>query len=271
LARVFLFSFRFRLSLLIPSKPGRFLVFKMDLQPTTQPASSTSSPPPSVPDPDLGVTWPRSAQFALGVLLAASLLILAGRSLLVSLQAGPSTMPRQRIDINSADAAELMLLPGVGESLAARIAAARAPARFERVDDLRKVPGIGPATLERLRPWVFVTAGLTSTRAEPALPLSVEPSKRPGAKSKKAAELTSPIDVSTADASQLMRLPGIGPVLSQRILDERARKPFQSVADLRRVKGIGPKTLEKIAPFITVPAADSYSAGATGSPEIPVQ
>src|SRR5262249_37242161 len=157
-----------------------------------------------------------------------------------------------RIDLNSATYAELILLPGVGDQLAERIARARAQGPFQKVDDLRQVPGIGPATLERLRPWVFVAAGIPPTVKEIGPPLTVEPSKRPGAKPNKAASLTGPIDINTADATQLMRLPGIGPVLSRRIVAERANKPFQTVGELRRVKGIGPKTLEKITPFVII-------------------
>jgi competence ComEA-like helix-hairpin-helix protein len=57
----------------------------------------------------------------------------------------------QPVDINHADAAELEGLPGIGPSLAARVIAARP---FATVDDLAEVRGIGPATLDRLRPHV---------------------------------------------------------------------------------------------------------------------
>jgi len=87
--------------------------------------------------------------------------------------------------------------------------------------------------------------------------LTVEPSKRPGAKPRKGTNLAGPIDVNTADAAELMQIPGIGPKLSQRIVDERARRPFQTIADLRRVQGIGPKILEKVRPFVTVSRAEA--------------
>lgn len=57
----------------------------------------------------------------------------------------------QPIDINQADTAELEGLPGIGPSLAARVIAARP---FATVDDLAEVRGIGPATLDRLRPHI---------------------------------------------------------------------------------------------------------------------
>ena len=55
-----------------------------------------------------------------------------------------------------------------------------------------------------------------------------------------------PIDVNTAPVSELMRLPGVGPVLAERIADHRGREPFRAPDDLRKVKGIGPKTMEAI-------------------------
>jgi competence protein ComEA len=59
------------------------------------------------------------------------------------------------------------------------------------------------------------------------------------------------IDVNRAPLAELQRLPGIGPKMSQRIVDERGKRPFATVAELRRVPGIGPKTLEKLRPYVT--------------------
>jgi len=62
----------------------------------------------------------------------------------------------QRIDPNRADAATLEVLPGIGPSRAAAIVAARSERPFERVDDLGRVPGIGPVTLARIRALLAV-------------------------------------------------------------------------------------------------------------------
>ncbi len=51
------------------------------------------------------------------------------------------------------------------------------------------------------------------------------------------------VDINTASLTQLDTLTGIGQVYAQRIIDGR---PYSSVDDLDRVKGIGPKTLQKI-------------------------
>ena len=61
------------------------------------------------------------------------------------------------------------------------------------------------------------------------------------------------IDINSADATQLEALPGIGPTKSKAIVDYRTKNgPFQSVADLEKVPGIGPKTMEQLAPLIMV-------------------
>jgi len=60
------------------------------------------------------------------------------------------------------------------------------------------------------------------------------------------------IDPNSADAAELASLPGIGPALAQRIVEERSHGPYQSVDDLLRVHGIGEKTLAKLRPRLRV-------------------
>lgn len=56
-------------------------------------------------------------------------------------------------------------------------------------------------------------------------------------------------DVNRAQRSELMSLPRIGPVLAQRIIEGR---PFGSLDEMADVCGIGPKTLQRIAPYVEV-------------------
>lgn len=61
----------------------------------------------------------------------------------------------ERIDLNSADAAELEELPGIGPALAEAIVQYReAHGPFESVEELDEVPGIGPAKIEAARPYI---------------------------------------------------------------------------------------------------------------------
>ena len=56
--------------------------------------------------------------------------------------------------------------------------------------------------------------------------------------------------IDLASAHDLESLPGIGPSLAARIIEERAHGPFRAATDLLRVKGIGPKKLENLSPFL---------------------
>jgi len=59
------------------------------------------------------------------------------------------------------------------------------------------------------------------------------------------------LDINTADWPELAQLPGIGETLGRRIVQDRAeRGPFLGHEDLRRVRGIGPKTLERVRPYL---------------------
>lgn len=80
---------------------------------------------------------------------------------------------------------------------------------------------------------------------EPARNASTEPSVP------RASVALGPIHPNTATKSQLEALPGVGPALAQRILDARAVSPLLTLADLDRVKGIGPAKLEKLRPHLT--------------------
>lgn len=61
------------------------------------------------------------------------------------------------------------------------------------------------------------------------------------------------INLNTATAAELDLLPGIGPALAARIIEDReANGPYRTLDDLDRVSGIGPKTIAKLAPYASV-------------------
>jgi competence protein ComEA len=70
------------------------------------------------------------------------------------------------VNVNTASLEELQLLPGVGESRARAIVAARKQrGGFKSLDELVEVKGIGEASLARLRPFVRLE-GKTTARIE---------------------------------------------------------------------------------------------------------
>ncbi len=72
-------------------------------------------------------------------------------------EAPPTALRSDLIDINQASAEQLMALPGIGEVRSKAIVDYRAEmGRFQRIDQLLDVPGIGSATLEGVREMVTV-------------------------------------------------------------------------------------------------------------------
>jgi competence protein ComEA len=87
--------------------------------------------------------------------------------------------------------------------------------------------------------------------------------KRPPAK---------PININTADSTQLQLVPGIGPSTAEKILQMRkSYGSFKSVNDLTAIRGIGPKRLEKMRKYLTVgkPAAAANTAQPANCPGCP--
>jgi competence protein ComEA len=82
------------------------------------------------------------------------------RGELIEIDRADPLTARFLVDINKADWPELAELPEVGETLARRIVDSRMKdGEFRDHDDLRRVRGIGPATLERVRPYLMPMPG----------------------------------------------------------------------------------------------------------------
>ena len=106
-----------------------------------------------------------------------------------------------------------------------------------RVVAARSVPGGPPppeAVLDEAKP---VAPAARPTTADPGS------AGAPGAK----------VDLNRATAAELEELPGVGPVLAQRILDWRTEHGrFASVDELGEVSGIGEKIFAQLQPKVTV-------------------
>lgn len=68
-----------------------------------------------------------------------------------------------------------------------------------------------------------------------------------------------PVDLNNAGAAALQTLPGIGEAMARRIIEAR---PFADLEDLKRVKGIGERTFDKLLPLVTVGKLSPEAAAA---------
>ncbi len=102
--------------------------------------------------------------------------------------------------------------------------------------------------------WLTATpaaAGPTKTKVAEAEPEAKQPEAKKAPKSKQS--LTGKLNLNTATGDQLQLLPGVGPSKADRVLAWRKKYgAFKRVADLRKVKGFGYKTLKKLEPFLDV-------------------
>jgi competence protein ComEA len=183
-------------------------------------------------------------------------------------KAAPVT-PTAAVDLNTADLAALETLPGIGPALAKSIIAGRP---YKSVDELERVKGLGAAKIATLKEHVVVSSSAPTTPAEPPAAAEATPAKaatpkatkpkseavpkaamtKGTAKSKPTTKPLAPgekININTASKEELDRLPGIGPVYAQAIIDAR---PFKMIEDIMKVKGIKEVEFGKIKDMITI-------------------
>jgi competence protein ComEA len=163
------------------------------------------------------------------------------------------------IDINNAGPDELQRLPRVGQKTAQLIIAYRQThGPFKTVDELTAIKGIGPKSIAGYKTLAF--CGTASPDATPPGNPTRIPTLKPSEIPDKDRNLRDSLldidmkmDLNTASREDLISLPRIGPVTAQKIIDYRNdHGPFQTLDTLANVKGIGPKTLQKLRPYLSV-------------------
>jgi len=157
--------------------------------------------------------------------------------------------PEEKVDLNRATVEELDRLPRVGPALARRIVEERtAGGPFRSLAELTRVPGVGPRLLAELERHVtFDGVPPLVARPLPRPATDRPPAPGPGTCPER-------VEVNRAAAAELSCLPGIGKVLAERLVAERAaRGPFRDIGDLARVPGLGPKRLARLASRVTIP------------------
>ncbi|MCL3860578.1 helix-hairpin-helix domain-containing protein [Actinotalea sp. K2] len=150
-------------------------------------------------------------------------------------QAGSGSGPDEQVPDVVVHVVGRVLSPGV----------VHLPAGSRLADALEAAGGPTPeADLAAVNLARVVTDGEQVHVPAPGEAPPVQQPAAPGA-GDQATEAGAALDLNTADAVQLDVLPGIGPVLAQRIVDWRAQNgPFTSVEELGEVSGIGPRLLE---------------------------
>jgi competence protein ComEA len=97
------------------------------------------------------------------VLAAAAMALALGVSSAMAAGAGKPA-PAGRVNLNSATAAQLATLPGIGPKVAARIVEYRQKSGgFKSVQELMNIQGVGEKSFQKLQP--YVTTGETAARA----------------------------------------------------------------------------------------------------------
>jgi competence protein ComEA len=154
-----------------------------------------------------------------GFILVSALAVTVGTSGPASGQATKGQVAKEQVqekpkadglvDLNSATAAELLELPGVGEVTARKIIDGRP---YKSAADLAGA-GVSASEIEKLKP-------LVETKSLPA-----------------------PVDVNAEPVEKLETLPGIGPALAKEIVASRPHSGYESLAKL---KGIGPEKLDAL-------------------------
>jgi len=143
----------------------------------------------------------------------------------------------------------------------------KVPAGSRVSDAIEAAGGALPgADLESINPTEFVEDGTQVVLGSPGAYDDVTPqsstirapeSKRSsfygGSTGTKPLPASGSIPVNSADQRMLEQLPGVGPKTAQAIINLRMQRGgFRTVDELLDVKGIGPKTLEKMRPFLSL-------------------
>jgi competence protein ComEA len=178
-----------------------------------------------------------------------------------------------KVDINSADVKALETLPGVGPAIAQRIVDSRP---YHSLADLEKVKGLSKTKVEALKDEVTFGTHHSAKREKSSSPAKTEEASSPAepaaskpARTTSAEPATPPavshsaaaasgklapgekININTATAEELDRLPGIGPTKAKAIIDYRNQNgDFKTLEDIQKVKGIKTAEFSKLKDFI---------------------
>lgn len=159
-------------------------------------------------------------------------------------ESGPADSSLFTFDPNTATHDELSRLGLTERQVETLINYRNTGARFRRPEDMARVYGIDPATVGRLIPWVRIEAVKKMPgKAAVSIPASVTKQEPV------TAAAMPPIDLNRCDSADLVRLDGIGPVLSARIIKyRRLLGGFVDLQQLNEVYGLDSSVVAGIIP-----------------------
>ncbi len=158
----------------------------------------------------------------------------------------PAAAKKSLVNINTASESELAAVKGVGAVSAGKIIANRP---YKSLEELTKA-GFSAKEIGALKH--HLTVG-TASETKPTSQAPARTVEKPAAGEKKvhAGKLApgQKVNINSADRKELEKLPGIGSVKAQAIIDGR---PYKTTEDLMKVKGIKRGTFDRIKDFVTV-------------------
>lgn len=133
------------------------------------------------------------------------------------------------IDLNKATSDELQKLNGIGPVLGDRIVKFRsAKGGYSTIEELKRIYGLSPETFEKVQGQLVVTGIPPITQ-----------------------ERKYSIDINTENREDFMKLNGIGPVISDILINYRdSKNGFDSIADLKNVYSLSEELFESIQPYL---------------------
>lgn len=200
----------------------------------------------------VGLLWAGTAQRESGRSAELPAMPAAGSP---SVSAAPAALPAVRVPAAPDGATQPAQAPVATIDVAPLpLLAFAPPARVEGVALGPPVPPEMLAMLELPAAPALALPSAAEVRAGDA-PIAAAPAPAQGASAPVPVRAGDKIDVNKATPAELELLPGIGPALAKRIIDYRTQHgAFQSVDELDKVKGIGPKVLERLRPLVVAGA-----------------
>jgi competence protein ComEA len=198
--------------------------------------------------------------FSFTLLISAALILGAGVNQANAAKKADTQKSIGPVDINSASQKELEDIKGIGPATAKKIIAGRP---YKSVDELSKA-GLSAKAIDSMKPFVKVgsaqsvpmAAATKATAVKKAVTATAATAPSEVTKSAKTAKSAAAklapgtkININTADQAAIEKLPEIGPVKAKAIIDGR---PYNSIEDIMKIKGIKGKTFDAIKDYIVV-------------------